>query len=203
MKDADPKRPKNDGQQKKALWARAKASGLSRRTFLALLAAGGVGAVIAACGQDPTASPTSTPTPRPTATPVPLAVAQVPLPPVTAKVVPTACDYCIVGCAYKVYTWPVGQDGGATAAENAMGVDFPAQVLSGQWISPNMHNIVQINGASHNVLVLPDSDATVVNVRGDHSIRGGLWPRSSISQTSRPKTGSRHPSFGSMGFQCQ
>ena len=95
------------------------------------------------------------------------------MPPPNAKVVPTACDYCIVGCGYKVYTWPVGREGGPLAAENALEVDFPTQVLSGKWVSPNMHNVVQIDGSAHHVLVIPDGDATVVNVRGDHSIRGG------------------------------
>ncbi len=31
---------------------------------------------------------------------------KVPLPPKDAKVYPTACDYCIVGCAYKAFVWP-------------------------------------------------------------------------------------------------
>jgi arsenite oxidase large subunit len=111
----------------------------------------------------------------PTGTPEPRAavVAQVVLPPPDAKVVPTACDYCIVGCGYKAYIWPVGREGGPKASENALKVDFPVPVLSGKWISPNMHNIVQIDGAPHHVLVIPDGDTQVVNVRGDHSVRGG------------------------------
>ena len=36
----------------------------------------------------------------------------VPLPPPDAKVVTTACDYCIVGCGYRVFSWPVGAEGG-------------------------------------------------------------------------------------------
>ena len=156
-----------DNEQHNDLWAQAKAAGLSRRTFLALLAAGGVTAVLAACGQG------LTPTTQLTTTHSPLTVAQVPLPPPDAKVVPTACDYCIVGCGYKAYTWPVGKEGGPRASNNALKVDFPAQVLSGKWISPNMHNVVQIDGAAHHVLVIPDGDTEVVNVGGDHSIRGG------------------------------
>ena len=42
----------------------------------------------------------------------------VPLPPANAKVVTTACDYCIVGCGYKAYVWPEGEEGGAAADEN-------------------------------------------------------------------------------------
>lgn len=29
------------------------------------------------------------------------------IPPVSAEVITTACDYCIVACGYKVYRWPV------------------------------------------------------------------------------------------------
>ena len=36
----------------------------------------------------------------------------VPLPPPDANMVTTACDYCIVGCGYRVYTWPEGTEGG-------------------------------------------------------------------------------------------
>jgi arsenite oxidase large subunit len=97
----------------------------------------------------------------------------VPLPPKDAEVHTTACDYCIVGCGYKVYTWPVGgSEGGPNAEENALGADFPGGVLR-PWISPNQHNIVQVDGQEHHVVVLPDFEAQVVNRLGNHSIRGG------------------------------
>ena len=174
-KSAGSRRTLPDKKEEIELWEQAKAAGLPRRTFLALLAAGGVAAVLAACGGKPTPAPTLTrsPTSQPTPATVPFPVAQVPLPPTDAKVVPTACDYCIVGCGYKAYTWPVGREGGPGAAENALGADFPTTVLSGNWISPNMHNVVEIDGAPHHVLVIPDGDTRVVNVGGDHSIRGG------------------------------
>ena len=53
----------------------------------------------------------------------------VPLPPKDANVHTTACDYCVVGCGYKVYTWPVGQEGGPKPEENALGAGFPGNVL--------------------------------------------------------------------------
>ncbi len=96
----------------------------------------------------------------------------VPLPPKDAEVHTTACDYCIVGCGYKVYTWPVGREGGPKADENALGVDFPSSALR-PWISPNQHNIVQINGRDHHVVIVPDFETQVVNRFGNHSIRGG------------------------------
>ena len=81
--------PGPSGQQDE-LWGLAKASGVSRRRFLTLIAAGGAAAVIAACAGE------AAPPPPPDAEAVP--VARVLLPPPDAKVVTTACDYCVVGC---------------------------------------------------------------------------------------------------------
>ena len=97
----------------------------------------------------------------------------VPLPPTDANVVTTACEYCPVACGYKAYTWPTGQDGGASASENALGLEFPTGAASGRWPSPSMHTNVTIDGRLHNVLVMPDPEAEVVNIRGNHSVRGG------------------------------
>jgi arsenite oxidase large subunit len=97
----------------------------------------------------------------------------VPIPPKDAEILTTACDYCVVACGYKVYRWPVGADGGTSADQNAFGVDYPIPVMSGKWVSPNQHNVVTFNGKPYNVAVIGDSDAEVVNVGGDHSIRGG------------------------------
>ncbi|MGI9602750.1 MAG: arsenate reductase (azurin) large subunit [Acidimicrobiales bacterium] len=97
----------------------------------------------------------------------------VPLPPTDAEVHTTCCEYCPVACGYKVYTWPVGAQGGSAAADNALGVDFPSDPLSGRWISENMHAVVRVDGELNNCVVLPDPDAQVVNVGGTHSTRGG------------------------------
>ncbi len=97
---------------------------------------------------------------------------RVPLPPADAKVVTTACDYCIVACGYKVYTWPEGTEGGPAAADNAFGTDFPA-AGSDPWFNSNQHNIVSVDGNPHHVVIIPDFDSEVVNTRGNHSIRGG------------------------------
>ncbi|MFQ5968757.1 MAG: arsenate reductase (azurin) large subunit, partial [Acidimicrobiia bacterium] len=103
----------------------------------------------------------------------PSATTSVPLPPPTARVVTTACEYCPVACGYKAYIWPVGADGGPAAAQNALGADFPVGPVTGHWPSPNMHTVVTIDDRLQNVLVLPDPDADVVNVGGNHSVRGG------------------------------
>ena len=74
----------------------------------------------------------------------------------------TACDYCIVACGYKVYRWPVGSgDGGPKADQNAFGIDFPSGPLQA-WVAPSQHNIVMHNGTPHNIVIVPDKDATVV-----------------------------------------
>ncbi|MEM7313708.1 MAG: molybdopterin-dependent oxidoreductase, partial [Planctomycetota bacterium] len=99
--------------------------------------------------------------------------ARVPLPPADAKVVTTACDYCIVGCGYKVYVWPDGVEGGPKAEENALQSDFPVEQLTGQWISPNAHSECVVDGKKHHVAIIADADAAVVNLEGNHSIRGG------------------------------
>lgn len=95
------------------------------------------------------------------------------MPPKDAEVLTTVCDYCIVGCGYKVYRWPVGKEGGTKASENALNADFPVNLLSGTWISPTQHNVVSVNGKPHNVAIIADKDTKAVNIGGDHSIRGG------------------------------
>ena len=155
------------------LWDLARDSGMSRRTFMRLIAAGGAAAVLAACGTDQKPTPTALPSLVPAPTRIPDTETEVVLPPANAKAVPTACDYCIVGCGYIAYTWPVGEAGGPAASDNALNVDYPVKQLSGNWISPNMQNVIHIDGAPHHVAIVPDGSTRVVNKRGDHSVRGG------------------------------
>lgn len=97
----------------------------------------------------------------------------VPLPPKDADVLTTACDYCIVACGYKIYRWPVGKEGGPSAEQNALNASFPVGKMSGQWVSPINHSIVMHKNKKHHVVIMADADAKVVNVDGNHSIRGG------------------------------
>ncbi|MEQ8280023.1 MAG: arsenate reductase (azurin) large subunit [Deltaproteobacteria bacterium] len=82
-----------------------------------------------------------------------------PIIPAHAKRVPTACDYCIVGCGYEAITWPV-EDRGTD--------EDPAD-----WYAPAMHTIADVDGRPHHVVVRPDRSSRVVNVGGDFSVRGG------------------------------
>ncbi len=99
-------------------------------------------------------------------------VDQVLIPPATAKVFPTACDYCIVGCGYKAYVWPLDEQGGSTATGNALQASFPVEPASGRWVSPNMKNVVRLDGKLQHVVVVPDGESAV-NRGGNHSVRGG------------------------------
>lgn len=102
-----------------------------------------------------------------------IAFDRIPLPPKDAEVLTTACDYCTIACGYKVYRWPVGKEGGPQASQNALKADFPHQAMMTSWVSPAQYNVVTHKGQKHHVIVVPDKDATVVNVGGNHSIRGG------------------------------
>jgi len=118
---------------------------------------------------------------------------QVPIPPKDADVFTTGCDYCITGCGYKVYRWPVGKDGGTGAEENAYGKAFPVATMSGVWASPNQHNVVSHNGKLHNVVVLGDRDATGPNIGGDHSIRGGTIAKKCFNPDSPTRDRLKYP----------
>lgn len=98
------------------------------------------------------------------------------IPPSTATVQSTACAFCVVGCGYTVYTWPLGEMGGPKASDNALGMDLPVGPLQPSF-TPSMHNIVNVDGRPHHVVVMPDYDAKTVNLGGDHSLGGTLARR--------------------------
>lgn len=95
------------------------------------------------------------------------------LPPSEAQEFNTVCDYCSIGCAYKVYKWPVGQRGGNQSSRNAIQANYPVKMMSGQWISEQMQTQIHENGKDYHVVIVPDSETSSVNLHGDHSIRGG------------------------------
>jgi len=102
-------------------------------------------------------------------------MAKVSLPPKHAERFDTVCQFCIVGCGYKVFKWPEGpkdKDGGAAPADNALGVDYRQQLdADADWISPNMQSVVtNKDGSRHNVTIVPDK-ACLVNA-GMASVRG-------------------------------
>ena len=116
----------------------------------------------------------------------------VPLPPPDATVKTTACAYCVVACGYKAYTWPLGREGGPRADQNAFGVDFPVSTF-GPWVSPNQHSIATVDGRPHHLVILPDHEATVVNLQGNHSIRGGTLALKCYNPDSPTRDRLKHP----------
>ncbi|MGD9656094.1 MAG: arsenate reductase (azurin) large subunit [Methylocystis sp.] len=118
---------------------------------------------------------------------------RVPIPPKDAEVLTTACAYCTVACGYKVFRWPIGKEGGPLASENALGVDFPSAGPLSAWCSPNQHNIAFHRGQPHHVLVLPDHETDVVNVGGNHSIRGGTLALKVYNPDSPTRDRLQHP----------
>lgn len=117
----------------------------------------------------------------------------VPLPPKNAEKFTTACDYCIVACGYNVYRWPVGEDGGDKASQNVFNKDFPTAPLESTWISKNQHNVTYYNGKPHHVAVVADTEAKVVNVAGNHSIRGGTIAKKCFNPNTPTKDRLQHP----------
>ena len=76
-------------------------------------------------------------------------VDRLPIIPVDAKVHNVTCHYCIVGCGYKAYTWPVNRQGGTAPEENVFGVDLGEQQFAetGAWYAPSMYNVVRQDGS--------------------------------------------------------
>ena len=102
---------------------------------------------------------------------------ELPVPPKSAKVHTSACQFCNVGCGYKIYTWPVSAKPVRTGA--------PKGPL-GEWISPAMVTRAKVGGRECYVAVVPDRDC-VVN-RGDHSPRGGTNALTVYTKRKHPLT---------------
>lgn len=97
---------------------------------------------------------------------------RLPIIPADAKKHNVTCHYCIVGCGYHAYTWPVNKQGGTDAAANAFGVNLAEQQPADTeaWYAPSMYNIVRQDGKDVHLVIKPDH-ACVVN-SGLGSVRG-------------------------------
>lgn len=95
---------------------------------------------------------------------------RLPIIPADAKVHNVTCHYCIVGCGYKAYTWPVNKQG--TTDKNWSGQDLSKQqdAETDAWYAPSMFNVVKQNGQNVNLVIKPDVDCVVNSGLG--SIRG-------------------------------
>jgi arsenite oxidase large subunit len=107
---------------------------------------------------------------------------QLPIIPKDANEFNVTCHYCIVGCGYKAYSWPVNKQGGTAPAQNKFNVDLSKQqqAETEAWYSPSMYNIVRQNGQDVHLVIKPDHDCVVNSGLG--SIRGARMAEMSYSR---------------------
>src|SRR6202048_4918521 len=107
---------------------------------------------------------------------------RLPIVPKDAKEFNVTCHYCIVGCGYKAYTWPVSKQGATAASLNKFGVDLSRQqpADTGAWYSPSMYNIVRQNGEDVHIVIKPDKECVVNSGLG--SVRGARMAEMSYSR---------------------
>jgi arsenite oxidase large subunit len=95
---------------------------------------------------------------------------RLPIIPAGAKEHNVTCHYCIVGCGYKAYTWPLKTQGSVDS--NWMGEDLSKQqgAETEAWYAPSMYNVVKQNGKDVHLVIKPDVNCQVNSGLG--SIRG-------------------------------
>ena len=107
---------------------------------------------------------------------------RLPIIPKDAKRQNVTCHYCIVGCGYHAYSWPMNKQGGTAPSQNAFGTDLSKQqpAETANWYAPSMYNVVKQNGQDVHLVIKPD-DHCVVN-SGLASIRGARIAEMSYSR---------------------
>lgn len=108
---------------------------------------------------------------------------RLPIIPADARKHNVTCHYCIVGCGYHAYTWPVNKQGGTDPKDNIFGEDLSKQQAAETvaWYAPSMYNIVQQDGQDVHIVIKPDKDCEVNSGLG--SIRGARMAEMSYSAT--------------------
>ena len=115
---------------------------------------------------------------------------RLPIIPRNAKKQNVTCHYCIVGCGYHAYSWPVNQQGGTDPSQNVFGTDLSKQqpTLTDAWYSPSMYNIVKQNGKDVHLVIKPDIKCQVNS--GLASTRGARMAEnrySTVTQTQQQR----------------
>src|SRR5579863_2615474 len=107
---------------------------------------------------------------------------RLPIIPADAKEHNVTCQFCIVGCGYKAYTWDINKQGGTDPSENKLGVDLSKQqdAMTSNWYAPSMYNIVKQNGKDVHIVIKPDHECVVNS--GLASIRGARMAEESFSE---------------------
>jgi len=88
-------------------------------------------------------------------------VNRLPIIPADATEHNVTCHYCIVGCGYKAYTWPINKQG--TPSSNKFGADLSKQqdMETPNWYAPSMYNVVRQDGKDVHLVVMPDHNCVV------------------------------------------
>ena len=117
-------------------------------------------------------------------------VDRLPIIPKDAKKHNVTCHYCIVGCGYHAYTWPIKKEGGPAPGQNAFGADLSKQQgpETEAWYAPSMYNVVKQNGQDVHLVIKPDKGCSVNAGLG--SVRGARMAenrRSDITGTQQQR----------------
>ena len=88
---------------------------------------------------------------------------RLPIIPADAKTQNVTCHFCIVGCGYHAYTWPVNKQGGTDPAQNIFKTDLSKQQVpeTEAWYAPSMYNIVKQDGQDVHIVIKPDKACEV------------------------------------------
>lgn len=113
---------------------------------------------------------------------------RLPIIPAGAKEHNVTCHYCIVGCGYKAYTWPLKTQGSTDS--NWIGQDLSKQQAAETeaWYAPSMYNVVKQNGKDVHLVIKPDVNCQVNSGLG--SIRGARMAenrRSDVTGTQKQR----------------
>lgn len=113
---------------------------------------------------------------------------RLPIIPAGAKEHNVTCHYCIVGCGYKAYTWPLKSQGSTDS--NWIGQDLSKQQAAETeaWYAPSMYNVVKQNGKDVHLVIKPDVNCQVNSGLG--SIRGARMAenrRSDVTGTQKQR----------------
>lgn len=113
---------------------------------------------------------------------------RLPIIPAGAKEHNVTCHYCIVGCGYKAYTWPLKTQGSTDS--NWIGEDLSRQQAAETeaWYAPSMYNVVKQNGKDVHLVIKPDVNCQVNSGLG--SIRGARMAenrRSDVTGTQKQR----------------
>ncbi|MGR3320238.1 MAG: arsenate reductase (azurin) large subunit [Candidatus Anammoxibacter sp.] len=85
------------------------------------------------------------------------------------RIYTTVCQYCIVGCGYKVHVWDEKEHSGP----------YPRDQKKALWVSPSMTGMIYNDGQLMRAAVVPDPHCELNH--GNHSVRGGTMGLNLVS----------------------